>query len=95
MFNTWHDFYVCPTDAESIYTLEARLNGGENSSGMPNVLLVPLTDIIRGDDSFEVMEITDYGSVTIWTKKNVWCIRNEYGREKLIYLPRNPPPEKF
>ena len=41
-------------------------------------------------DKFEVMEITDLGNITVWTTSKVWCIRQEAGLEKLIYLPRNP-----
>ena len=36
-------------------------------------------------DTFETMEITPLGDITIWTSRKVWCIRREGGiRDKLI-----------
>jgi len=43
------------------------------------------------DDEFEAMSIGDFGSVTVWTKRRVWCIRREGSMEKLVFLPRHPP----
>ena len=104
LFKDWHDFVVYPMDPERVHTRAARIdtstacrlgpNGrypDEYSSNKNAGAVIDQTYVTQFGDAFESMEIDDYGSVMIWTRDNVWCIRRDRGMEKLIFLPRNPP----
>jgi hypothetical protein len=52
--------------------------------------VVTKDQIVTEDDEFEVMEITDYGKVAIWTKKRVWTLLRQGDMERLTFLPRHP-----
>jgi hypothetical protein len=101
IFFYWVDFKISSLNSDLINSLEERISLQKDQSieKLPllgnegEIEIVNENDIIfdPSDDSFEVILFGDYGEVTIWTKKKVWCIRKENGREKLIFLPRNPP----
>ena len=78
----WKDF-VLSTGAP-ITSVQERFN--VNSPGRK----VEREVFEKFGEVFEAMDVTDLGGITVWTTHNVWCIRQETGLEKLIYLPRNP-----
>ena len=46
---------------------------------------------MSNNDKFEAMWIDDNGNVIVWTEKRVWSLHRRIdGKEKMIYLPRNP-----
>lgn len=100
-FKRWVNFVVHPSKPGCICSLKERLDtsqavdprSAEYQFGMKAIIYEH--DVFSGydDDELEVMEIGEYGSVTIWTKYRVCEVRNEAGQvERLKCLPRNPPP---
>ncbi len=93
LFQEWKEFITYPTDSSRVRSRAKRmgLSGGQSAA------VIPLSLIIGGDDTFDCMEIDDYGHVTIWTKQKVWFLtRDGVGGqiEKLRYVPRHPPTPK-
>jgi hypothetical protein len=86
MAKEWKDFVVNPHGL--IIGKKERFNLQH-----PEGKIVTKDLFQRGTEIIEAVEIGEVGSITIWTTTKVWCIRNERGYEKLIYLPRNPPAE--
>jgi hypothetical protein len=105
LFQEWHDFVTYPLDPNRVTTLRERLDTsrafrlqadgqyppGFKPSGKEGV--VEISMVIRGDDVFERMSISDYGDVCIWTRDKVWVLlrRGSGGMEKLMYVLRHPP----
>ena len=53
--------------------------------------LIKKSALVRSNDAFEAMEITDWGSITIWTQQLVYTVVRDGGNERLRAFPRNPP----
>jgi hypothetical protein len=109
LFKEWREFVIYPGDSGRVKSREQRLDTskafriGADGQYPPEmrqcpiaerVAVYPLSKILSGGDTFECMEVSDYGHVYIWTRQKVWFIVHEgiEGRvEKLKYVPRHPP----
>ncbi len=100
VFKHWVDFVVHPSKPGCIYSLAERLDTSQAVDprsekyewGMKAIIFE--RDVFGGhdDDELEAMEVTEYGGVTIWTRRRVWFVRSEASRlETLKYVPRHPP----
>lgn len=95
LFNCWVDFVIQFFHPGDIWTLEERLNtlqavdprSPSYEVGMKAIIFEHDVLSFR-DDELEVMEVTDTGRVTIWTKDRVWFVDHD---EKLRFVPRHPP----
>lgn len=85
LLRTWKDFVVSKDSFITSASERFELKDGRQ--------LVRQEFFEKFGDKFEVMEVTDLGAVTVWTTTKVWCIRQQNGLEKLIFLRRNPPNE--
>lgn len=101
LYKEWIDFVVYPSDANKVKTCEERIftehalcqdERIENpEAAKQNGYVVSWKDYDFNDDVFETMWIDDDGNVTIWTEKRVWSLHRRIdGKEKMIYVPRNP-----
>jgi hypothetical protein len=101
LYKKWIDFVVFPSDSNKVKTREDRLKT-ENALSQNERLenpefakefgyIVSWNDYDFNDDVFEAMWIDENGNVIIWTDKKVWSLHRRIdGKEKMIYLPRNP-----
>ena len=104
MFTHWVDFVRFPLDPDRAIRAEHRLDtkradrfpSKEANWNWPNGYLVIESDVAWewDDDVFEALCIGAYGSINIWTKKRVWCMRRQGNIEKLVFVQRDPPQSK-
>ncbi len=98
LYREWHDFVIWPTHPDRISTAGERLDtscidaDSHAHSGNSSAKLVTQATVVDAEDNFERMAVGEFGDITIWTRDKVWCIRRAHGMEKLMYLPRHPPP---
>lgn len=101
LYKKWIDFVVFPSDSNKVKTREDRLKTEsalsqneriENPEVAKEVgYFVSWNDYDFKDEVFESMWIDEDGNVIIWTDKKVWSLHRRIdGKEKMIYLPRNP-----
>ena len=103
IYKTYQEFVTYPLFPDKVKSLEDRLdihkayrklNGRYPEEYSPNSekgAIIEIDTILNEDDSFEAMEITDFGYVTIWTKNKVWFLTRDHGKlERLKYIARNP-----
>ena len=101
LYKEWVDFVVYPSDTDRVNTREERLNTENAISDNERLrnpelakkigYIVNWNDYAFKDDVFEALWIDDNGNVIIWTEKRVWSLHRRLdGKEKMIYLPRNP-----
>jgi hypothetical protein len=103
LYKEWIDFVIYPSDSNRVKTREERL---DTQNAIPEIerygnpelakkvgFIVNWNDYVftYDNDKFEAMWIDDIGNVTIWTEKRVWSLHRRIdGKEKIIYVPRNP-----
>jgi hypothetical protein len=99
LYKEWMDFVVYPSDADKVKTREERINTkgaipeleNDGEVGKKFGLIVSWNDYGFKDDVFEAIWIDDDGNVIIWTAKRIWSLHRRIdGKEKMIYVPRNP-----
>lgn len=97
LYKEWIDFVVYPSNADKVKTREERiftenaLSQDKRFENPKNEYIVSWKDYEFNDDVFEAMWIDDDGNVMIWTEKRVWSLHRRIdGKERMIYLPRNP-----
>ena len=102
LYKEWIDFVVYSSDADKVKTRQQRLDTRNAISNLDvnfspeiakqNGLLIDDHYLLtRHKDQFEAAWITDDGDVFIWTQQNVWTIHRRIdGKEKLVFVPRNP-----
>ncbi len=99
LYKEWIDFVIYPSNTDKVKTREGRLNTkgavteleNDGELGKKFGLILSWSDYAFKDDIFEAMWIDELGNVTIWTVKRVWSLhRRMDGKEKMIYVPRNP-----
>lgn len=103
LFQKWVNFVIDPLKPGCITSLKERIDTScgvdprspEYKPAMRAIIfehdiLPPLAEF--ANDELDMMEITLYGAVTIWTRNRVWFVANEAGHiEKLRFVPRHPP----
>lgn len=104
-YKEWIDFVSFPLDPYRCNSREQRIDLSSAIStdseeytpelGTEKGSIVTKDFIIFDNDKFEVMQISDYGKIIIWTTKRVWHLQDQGNREKLIFLPRNPEHSHF
>ena len=103
LYQDWKDFAICPSDSGELFSQEKRLDvagldryesnagfdEGENR-GRRYVVTWDFLSKAHPHDCFESMRVDSVGNVTVWTKERVWSVYGIFGREKLVFLDRNP-----
>ena len=87
LLGQWHDFVRCAVSPNRVRTARERLNTTDAGS---DCVVVRLDDITKSGETFEDMDVTATGDVTIWTNANVWTLRRSARLEKLFFVSRNP-----
>ena len=102
LYKEWIDFVVYPSDSNKVKTREERIDTKNTVPAIEKYENYELAKKVgyavswndsemSNDDKFEAMWIDDDGNVIVWTEKRVWSLHCRIdGKEKMIYLPRNP-----